>query len=130
MYRMCRVKDNIFTHVVSECGKLAQNEYTARYGQVCTAVHWSLLKSNELPHSDTKYTHTAEDIIEHDNVKILPDFDVYVNKFVKARRPDIIMANKGLKECMIINIAVSGDVRTKSKENWKIKNSRDLTREI
>ena len=39
-----------------------------------------------------------------------------VDKFIKARRPDIILVKKKKKECVIINIAVLGNIRTKIKK--------------
>ena len=63
-------------------------------------------------------------------MKVLWDFNVFVDKFIEARRPDIILVKKKEKECVIIDIAVPGDVRTKIKEEEKIDKYQDLAREI
>ena len=54
----------------------------------------------------------------------------FVFKFIEARRPDIILVMKRVKECVIIDIAVPGDVRTKIKEKEKVDKCQVLAREI
>lgn len=97
--------------------------------QLDTGGFWKP-KANGQSHSDTWHNHRAKSAIENINVKILWDFNAYVDKFIKYRRSDIIMANETLKECMIIDIFVSGDVRTDSKENEKFGKYQNLAREI
>ena len=48
---------------------------------------------------------------------------------MEARRPDIILVRKKKNECVIIDIAVPGDIRTQMKDE-KIKKYEDLKREI
>ena len=54
----------------------------------------------------------------------------FVVKFIEARRPDIILVKWKVKECVIIEIAVPWDVRTKIKEEQKVDKYQDLAREI
>ena len=54
----------------------------------------------------------------------------FVVKFIEARRPDIILVKWKVKECVIIEIAVPWDVRTKIKEEKKVDKYQDLAREI
>ena len=63
-------------------------------------------------------------------MKILWDFNIQVDKFIEARRPIIILIRKKKIECLIINIAVPGDIRTQMKENKKIEKYEKLRREI
>ena len=37
--RMCKQADETVSHIVSECGKMAQSEYKGRHDKVATAVH-------------------------------------------------------------------------------------------
>ena len=39
---------------------------------------------------------------------------------IKARRPDIVVVNKQVKKCPIIDIAVPADKRIGKKENEKV----------
>lgn len=88
------------------------------------------MKAHGLPHTQSWYEHRAEKVVENEDVKVLWDFNVFVDKFIEARRPDIILVKKEVKECVIIDIAVPGDVRTKMKEEEKIDKYQDLAREI
>ena len=121
---MCKKKDETVTHLVSECSKLAQNEYKKRHNKVATAVHWSILKTSKLPHSKHLYEHKTEAVMENEKVKILWDFNTYVNKLIKARRPDIVVVKEDLKECYTVDIAIPGDIQELARELsrlWKMK---------
>ena len=63
-------------------------------------------------------------------MKVLWDLNIQVGKFIEARRPDIILVRKKKKECVIIDIAVPGDIRTQMKEDEKIEKYEDQRREI
>ena len=58
------------------------------------------------------------------------DFNIQVDKFIEARRPDISLVRKKKKECVIIDIAVPGNIKTQLKEDEKIEKYEDLRREI
>ena len=58
------------------------------------------------------------------------DFNIQVDKFIEARRPDIFLVRKKKKECVIIDIAVLGNFRTQMKEDKKIEKYEDLRQEI
>ena len=89
---------------------MAQKEYKRRHDKVATAVHYRILKINNLPHSKHWYQHKAEAVTENEKVKILWDFNIYVDKLIDARSPDIVVIKKDLKECYIIDIAIPGDI--------------------
>ena len=116
--RICKEKAETVTYLVSECSKLAQKEYKRRHDKIATAVHWSILKTNNLPHSKHWYEHKAEAVMENEKVKILWDFNISVDKLINARRPDIFVIKKEPKECYIVDIAISGDIRTKIKKKY------------
>ena len=46
--RLCRKKGESVQHLVNECGKLAQEEYKRRHGNVARKPHWDLSKRNGL----------------------------------------------------------------------------------
>ena len=126
--RMYKEKDETVTHLISECSKLAQKAYKRRHDKVATAVHRSILKTNNLPHSKHWYEHKAEAVMENEKVKILFNFNIYVDKLINARRPDIVVIKNDLKECYIIDIAIPGNIRTEIKEKEKIDNYQELSR--
>ena len=58
------------------------------------------------------------------------EFNIQVDNFIEARRPDIILVRKKTKECVIIDIAVQGDFRTQMKKDKKIEKYEDLRQKI
>ena len=58
MCNMCRTRDKTVTHIISEYSKLAQTDYKAQHNTVTSAVHWSIMKANGLPHMKSWYAHT------------------------------------------------------------------------
>ena len=128
--RLCKDKDETVSHLISECSKIAQTEYKHRHDKVAAAVHWSICKKHDLPHTEKWYDHRAEAVIQNDKVKLLWDFNIQTDKVIEARRPDLVLVNKETKECQIIDIAIPGDVRVIRKEDEKIEKYRELGWEI
>ena len=91
---MCKTRDETVTHIISECSELAQKDYKVRHHRVASAVHWSIMKAHGLPHTKSWYEHRADKVVENEDVKVLWDFNSQVEKFIKARRPDIILVRK------------------------------------
>ena len=104
--RLCKERDETVSHLISECSKIAQSEYKRRHDKVAAAVHWSLCKKHDLPHSEKWYDHRAEAVTENEKVKVLWDFNIQTDKLIEARRPDIVLVNKEMKECRFIDIAI------------------------
>ena len=127
---MCKHADETISHIVSECSKLAQSEYKGRHDRLATAVHWCLAKKFGFPVSDQWYQHRAEGTIENDKVKLCWDLNIYTDHVIAARRPDIVVVNKETNECLLIDIAVPGDLRVERKEDEKVEKYRDLCREL
>ena len=70
------------------------------------------MKAHGLPLMNLYYEHRADRVVENEDVKVLWDFNIQVDKFIKARRPNIILVRIKKKDCVIIDISVPGDVRT------------------
>ena len=58
------------------------------------------------------------------------DFTIQYNRYVKNRRPDIVIVEKSKNECKIIDIAVPNDERVRDKEQEKIDKYQDLRQEM
>jgi len=130
MCRLCKEKEETVSHIVSECSKIAQTEYKKRHDRVATAIHWAICKKSGLPHTEKWYDHRAEPVTENEHVKLLWDFTVQTDRTIQARRPDLILIDKIVDECKIIDVAVPGDTRVVKKEEEKIEKYRDLAIEI
>ena len=68
--------------------------------------------------------------MENEHVKLLWDFNVLTDRTTEARRPDLILIDKIIEECKIIDVAVPGDTRGGKKEEEKIEKYKDLSIEI
>ena len=64
--------------------------------------------------------HCPEEVLEDDNVKLISDINIQCDNVIKARRPDLIMADKNAKSCAIVDVTVPTDCRIREKEIQKI----------
>ena len=55
------------------------------------------MKAHELPHTKSWYEHRAYKVVKNEDVKVLWDFNIQVDKFIEARRPNIILVRKRIK---------------------------------
>ena len=44
---------------------------------------------------------------------------------IKERKPDIVVVNKNERCCVIIDIAIPGDIRVSEKEKEKLRNTKN-----
>ena len=63
-------------------------------------------------------------------MKLLWDFNIYTDKVIYARRPDITVIDKLNNLVTFIDVAVPADRRVTDKENKKIEKYQDLRIEI
>ena len=78
-FRMCDMKSETTSHVVSECEKLAQKEYKRKQDNVARIVHWKLCGNCNLKRSEKWYEHTPEGVVENKEVKIAIPGDIRVS---------------------------------------------------
>ena len=127
---MCGNVDETVNHILSECNILAQREYRRRHGCVGRKIHWELCRKYGLAASERWYEHQPETVTENDSCKLLLDFSIQTDHVIQARRPDVILIDKGKKECKIIDFAIPYDSRVNAKEMEKIEKYQDLAREV
>ena len=128
--RMCGERDETVMHILSECEKLAQGEYKKRHDRVASIIHWELCEIHGFRRCKNWFEHRAEKVLENNEVKILWDFNIHTDRVIEARRPDIVVVDKVSSQTMIIDIAVPGDFRVKTKESEKIEKYQDLALEL
>ena len=114
-------------HIVSGCEKLAQREYKCRYDNVAKMVHWRLCEKYGL---ENGMNMSLKSVVENDGVKLLWNVNIQCNHIIEVRRPDIVVINKQEKSCLIIDIAIPGDVQVQEKEVEMIEKYQELKREI
>ena len=128
--RLCGVKGESISHLVSECSKLAQKQYKARHDSVAQIIHWELCGMYGFEREKKWYEHEPQSVLENEEAKILWDFTIQCDHLIQSRRPDIVVVEKAKKEYKIIDIAVPNDVRVGTKEQEKVEKYQDLRREI
>ena len=74
--------------------------------------------------------HNPASVPENEAHKLLRDFDIQTDHLILARQPDLIINNKKMRTCKIVNFAVPADHRVKLKENEKKDKYLDLVREL
>ena len=74
--------------------------------------------------------HNPVPVLENDSHKFLWDFNIQTDDLIPARRPDIIIINKGKRICKIVDFAVLADHRINLKEGEKKDKYLDLAREL
>ena len=72
----------------------------------------------------------SEAVVESDDIKILWDFNIWCDRVIEARRPDIVVVDRRNRETRIMDITVPGDFRVKEKEAEKILKYQDLVMEV
>jgi hypothetical protein len=130
----CRVCGNgveTTMHVLAECSKLAQQEYLDRHNQVAKYIHWRLLQIHGIKTEVENWKlHEPHKIIESDSIKILWDFNIFTDRKISARRPDIMIINKNSNTGMIIDINCPNDSNVCRNEKEKCCKYTDLKIEL
>ena len=87
--RLCGDSDETINHIISECSKLPQKEYTARHECVGKVIHLEMCKKFKFDHSNKWYMHKPGPVLENDTHKLLWDFNIQTDHLIPARRSDL-----------------------------------------
>ena len=63
-------------YIISECSKLAQKEYKARYDLVGRVIHRELCKKFKFDQANKWYMHNPESVLGNETHKLLWDFEM------------------------------------------------------
>ena len=92
-------------HIAAECSVIAHSEYLNRHNKVAQYLHLRLLQINGLePVGKRWYNHEPTKVIETEDLKILWDFNIYTDKKLSSRRPDIVIIYKRTNSGYIIDV--------------------------
>ena len=129
--RLCGIRVESVTHIVSACQMLAQKEYKRRHDKVCLYLHWTLCRKYGYDANEKWYHHVPERVLDEEGKpKILWDFAIQTDRKLDHNRPDILVYDRKTNECQIIDVAVPGDQNINTKEVEKITNYSELKIEI
>ena len=93
--RLCGSSTESVRHIVAECVKLVQVEYLERHNIVARYIHWKLCRVHAPEKAPpTPRNYAPESVIDTNNVKNLWNFNIYTDKKIIARRPDILLVDK------------------------------------
>ena len=107
-------------HIICECKNLAQLEYKRIQDTVAKLVHWKLYEKHNLERKEKWYEHCPEGVVEDDDVKLIWDINIQCDNVIEARRPDLILVDKMVKSCVIIDVAIPGSCKIREKKIEKI----------
>jgi hypothetical protein len=109
--RLCGNSTESVMHIAAECSILAPTQYLERHNLVAQYIHFRLLQIHGADTADDKwYTHIPNKIMTLPNGKILWDFNIYTDRHISARRPDIVVVNEETRQGQIIDINCPNDV--------------------
>ena len=91
-----------------------------------------MCKKFKFDHTNKRYIHKPSPVLENDTHKLLRDFNIQMDHFISARRPDLIidLQKKKKRTYKIVNFAVLVDHRINQKECGKKDKYLDLVREL
>ena len=88
---MFGTRNETISHIVSECGKLAQKEYKRRHDSVGRYVYWRFSEKLGFNRARLWYEHEPGSAVQNKNYKILQNFTIQCNHMIEAIRPDIVV---------------------------------------
>jgi len=113
--RLCGNSSETVMHIAAECSTIAQTDYLERHNKVARYVHWKLLKMNGVE-LNKWHEHDPQKVYENESVKLLWDFNIFTDKKISARRPDIIMVLKNIGSGFIIDVNCPNDRNVRKNE--------------
>ena len=128
--RKCGRFSETVAHIISGCPELAQGVYLHRHNAVASYLHWTLCQLHGLKSNALWYEHEPSKIVENENVKILYDFNIYTDKKIQHRRPDLVVVDKKQHKTLLIDVACPMDHNVKSKEKEKVDHYLELKFEL
>ena len=128
--RLCKEQNETVHHIVSGCKMLCGTQYTYRHNQVAKYLHWQILKDLKIKVSESWLKHIPTEVVSKDGIKVMWDSYILTDKKVPHNRPDIIIHDTNLQECLLVDVAIPVCMNIVKKEAEKITKYRDLEIEI
>ena len=128
-FRLYGDGDETIKRIISECSKLAQQEYKTGHDGLSKVIHREMCKKFKFDHTNKWYMHNPASVLENDtkNPMGLLHTDGLLNLGQKTR-PNNNQQKKRIFQ--IVDFAVSADHRIKLKECEKKEKYFDHTREL
>ena len=69
--RLCSDREETINHIISECSKLSQKEYKAKYDRVGKVILWEMCRKFQFEHTNKWYMHKPAPVLENVTHKLL-----------------------------------------------------------
>ena len=129
----CREQSETVEHLVAGCKVPANSEYLSRHNRalMILAVEWA--KEYDLIGTDTvwyKELWERGTVLKNGKAKLVWDFEFHLRKTTTARRPDLILKEKGEKRIWICDMACPQQHNLETKQAEKLTKYRQLAFEM
>ena len=113
-------------HLVSGCSELAKAEYIQMHNRIAAYIHWKICKHSNIKVTDKYYEHEPKTVAENNEAIILWDMPIQTDREITANRPDIVVKNKKLRTCWLIETSVPTERNTSTRTAEKLSKYKDL----
>ena len=128
--RLCNSQGETVEHLVSGCTQLAGTQYKTRHDNVAKYLHWLLCGKYDIQREHYWWKHSPYSVVENNSVKILWDFNIFVDHVISARWPDIVVIDKVSSVVTLIDVSIPADKHLTVKEEEKLSKYQDLRIEL
>ena len=109
---------------------LAPNMYVKQHNKVALYIHWRILKDIKSPTTQHWYNHKPLHTTHTEDHTIMWDMPIPTDIPIPNNRPDIIIHNKKLRTCLLIDISIPQDQNITKKTSEKILKYKHLEIEL
>ena len=116
-------------HLLSGCEKLAGDEYLKSHDNALMVFATEWAKILELLDKNVKWYEQSWErgkVLENEKAKLLWDFEFRTRKKTRARRPDLILEDKEVKQIFIVDMSCPMEGNVDAKRSAKLKKYRQL----
>ena len=118
--QICWKEQESIYHILSGSDNLAGREYLERHNNVCRYVHFVIMRHYSVfTQSKNWFEHHPRDAIQVENVELIYDQFIVMDRPCGANRPDILIEDKCAKVGYIIDISCPCDTNIAKKEEEK-----------
>ena len=115
--RLCGEREEIVSHILSECKELAQNDFEkARHDTAAASLSWQMYQKYGFPTTAKSYEHFVDKemaVLENEKVEQLWNFSIQTEIIIDYNKPDLVLLDKKGRTCCIIDVACPFDKRKK-----------------
>ena len=118
--QLCNSQGETVEHLVSGCTQLAVTQYKTRHDNVAKYLHWLLCSKYDMQREHHWWKHNPDSVVENNSVKILWDFNIFVDHVISARWLDIAVIDKVSSVVTLIDVSIPADKHLTVKEEEEL----------